>query len=90
MDCKAEIIIQIWQWKLTDMRQRHYLGSSPRRNLLVSLDNVLSSTELSYCAYRMDYELGVDIDGIKKTNFCLLTLRKNQTKSKSNPRGQWR
>ena len=57
MDCEAEIILQI------SLRQRQCLGSSLRRNLLVSraLDNVLSSTELSYCAYRTDYELEVDI-----------------------------
>ena len=79
MDCEAERILQISLWKLTDVRQRQCLGSSLRRNLLVSraLDSVLSSTELSYCAYRTDYELEVDIDSVFKTI-------ENQTKSKRN------
>ena len=67
MDCEAERILQISLRKLTDVHQRQCLGSSLRRNLLVSraLDNLLFSTELSYCAYRTDYELEVDIDRIQ-------------------------
>ena len=49
MDCEAKRILQISLGKLTDD----------------SLDNMLSSTELAYCAYRTDYELDVDIDGVK-------------------------
>ena len=73
MDCEAERILQISLRKLTDVRQRQCLGSSLRRNLLVSraLDNVLSSTELSYCAYRTDYELEVDIDRVQNERLSL-------------------
>ena len=65
MDCEAERILQISMQKLTDAHQRRCLGPSLRRNLLVSraLNNVLSSTELSY--YRMEYKIDVDIDGVK-------------------------
>ena len=82
MDCEAERILQILVWKLTDVRQRQCLGSSLRRNLLVSraLDNVLSSTELSYCAYRTDYELEVDIDRVQNERLSLKPskVRQNQ------------
>ena len=82
MDCEAERILQILVRKLTDVRQRQCLGSSLRRNLLVSraLDNVLSSTELSYCAYRTDYELEVDIDRVQneRLSLKLSKIRQNQ------------
>ena len=82
MDCEAERILQISLRKLTDVRQRQCLGSSLRRNLLVSraLDNVLSSTELSYCAYRTDYELEVDIDRVQNERLSLKPskIRQNQ------------
>ena len=67
MDCEAERSLQISMQKLTGAHQRRCLGPSLRRNLLVSrvLNNVLSSTELSYCAYRTEYKIDVDIDGVK-------------------------
>ena len=67
MYCEAERILQISMRKLTDVHQRLCLGSSLRRNLLVSrvLNNVLSSTELSYCVYRTEYKIDADIDGMK-------------------------
>ena len=67
MDCEAERILQISMQKLTDAHQRRCLGPSLRRNLLVPrvLNSVLSSTELSYCAYRTEYKIDVDIDGVK-------------------------
>ena len=82
MDCEAERILQISLRKLTDVRQRQCLGSSLRRNLLLAraLDNVLSSTELSYCAYRTDYELEVDIERVQKEllSFKPSKIRQNQ------------
>ena len=44
------------------------------------MDDVLSSTELAYCAYRMDYELDVDIDGVKNEllAFKPSKIRQNQ------------
>ena len=65
---------------------RHRCG----RNLLVSraLDNVLSSTELSYCAYRTDYELEVDIDRVQNE---LLSLKPSKSdKIKEELHGQRR
>ena len=84
MDCEAVRILQISLQKLTDERQRHYLSSSLWRNLLISrvLDNVLSSTELAYCAYRTDYELDADIDGVKNE-----LLAFNPSKIRQNQRG---
>ena len=85
MDCEAVRIVQISLQKLTDERQRHYLSSSLRRNLLISrvLDNVLSSTELAYCAYRTDYELHVDINGVKNEllAFNPSKIRQNQRRT---------
>lgn len=85
MDCEAERILLISLRKLTDVCQRRCLGSSLRRNLLVSraLDKVLSSTELSYCACRTENEIDVDIDGVRDEllPFNPSKIRQNQKRN---------